>query len=202
MPTNWQRNVLTPIVVHFYQLRCFLVDKTHNIPVERKLYIQRTPHELRGRRMSEEPTPYNTPERPAESNAATNVLELLDRILDKGLVIVGDIRVSVADIELLKIQIRLLIASVDKAKELGIDFAWAKAIESTKTKGELEAKIQMLEAQLVNQGKTGTTVGTGHTAPLNQEKPTKPLDPSKPQNPSQPQNPAESQNPSDPTKSI
>jgi hypothetical protein len=95
-------------------------------------------------------TSYDAPARPSGEQAG-NVLELLDRILDKGLVIVGDIRVSVADIELLKIQIRLLIASVDKAKELGIDFSWAKHIESTKTKEELENKIKLLESQLGSQ---------------------------------------------------
>jgi hypothetical protein len=91
---------------------------------------------------------YERPERPAEDRPATNVLELLDRILDKGVVIVGDIRISVADIELLKIQIRLLIASVDKAKELGIDFAWAREIEQTKSKDELELKVKDLEEKL------------------------------------------------------
>jgi hypothetical protein len=65
---------------------------------------------------------------------ATNLLELLDRILDKGVVIIGDIKISVADIELLKIQIRLLIASVDKAKELGVDFSWTKGISSSRPK--------------------------------------------------------------------
>jgi hypothetical protein len=97
---------------------------------------------------------YERPERPAEDRPATNVLELLDRILDKGVVIVGDIRISVADIELLKIQIRLLIASVDKAKELGIDFAWAREIEQTKSKDELEQKVKELEERL---GKRETT---------------------------------------------
>jgi hypothetical protein len=91
---------------------------------------------------------YERPEKPAEERPATNVLELLDRILDKGVVIVGDIRISVADIELLKIQIRLLIASVDKAKELGIDFAWAREIEQTKSKDELEQKVEELEKKL------------------------------------------------------
>jgi hypothetical protein len=98
--------------------------------------------------MPEELEPYKPPERPEETKGATNVLELLDRILDKGLVIVGDIRVSVADIELLKVQIRLLIASVDKAKELGIDFSWAKEIEATKTKEELQQKILDLQQEL------------------------------------------------------
>jgi Gas vesicle protein len=76
-------------------------------------------------------TSFKIPERPQiEERPTGNLLELLDRILDKGVVIIGDIKISVADIELLKIQIRLLIASVDKAKELGIDFSWAKGIDT------------------------------------------------------------------------
>jgi hypothetical protein len=47
---------------------------------------------------------------------------VLERILDKGLVIAGDIKVKIVDIELLTIQIRLLICSVDKAREMGIDW--------------------------------------------------------------------------------
>jgi hypothetical protein len=93
---------------------------------------------------------YDVPEKPA-GELKGGVLELLDRILDKGLVIVGDIRISVADIELLKIQIRLLVASVDKAKELGIDFSWAKSIEEPKSEQELQDKIKELEGKL---GKT------------------------------------------------
>jgi hypothetical protein len=94
-------------------------------------------------------------QKPEELKPAGNVLELLDRILDKGIVIVGDIRISVADIELLKIQIRLLISSVDKAKELGIDFEWAKSIEQTKTKEDLQKKVDELESLLYGQ-KPGT----------------------------------------------
>jgi len=90
---------------------------------------------------------YEKPKRPEEKTAA-NVFELLDRILDKGLVIVGDIRISVADIELLKIQIRLLICSVDKAKEMGIDFSWAKGIEESKEKEDLQRKIRELEKKM------------------------------------------------------
>src|SRR5579864_5785665 len=75
-------------------------------------------------------TSFKLPERPQiEERPVGNLLELLDRILDKGIVIIGDVKVSVADIELLKIQIRLLIASVDKARELGIDFSWARGID-------------------------------------------------------------------------
>jgi hypothetical protein len=50
------------------------------------------------------------------------LVDVLDRILDKGLVIAGDIRIKLADVELLTIQIRLLVCSVDKAAEIGMDW--------------------------------------------------------------------------------
>jgi hypothetical protein len=53
---------------------------------------------------------------------STNLADILERVLDKGIVIAGDIRVNILDIELLTIKIRLLIASVDKAREIGIDW--------------------------------------------------------------------------------
>lgn len=51
-----------------------------------------------------------------------NLADILERVLDRGIVIVGDIRVNLLDIELLTIKLRLLIASVDTARELGIDW--------------------------------------------------------------------------------
>jgi hypothetical protein len=60
---------------------------------------------------------------PAEHRQqSTNLADILERVLDKGIVIAGDIRVNLLDIELLTIKIRLLIASVDKAREIGIDW--------------------------------------------------------------------------------
>ena len=53
---------------------------------------------------------------------STNLADILERVLDKGIVIAGDIRVNLLEIELLTIKIRLLIASVDKAREIGIDW--------------------------------------------------------------------------------
>ena len=50
------------------------------------------------------------------------LVDVLDRILDKGLVVAGDIRVRLADVELLTIQIRLLVCSVDKAEEIGLEW--------------------------------------------------------------------------------
>jgi Gas vesicle protein len=56
------------------------------------------------------------------STSGTTLADLLERVLDKGIVIAGDIKVKIVDIELLTIQIRLLVCSVDKAKEIGIDW--------------------------------------------------------------------------------
>jgi hypothetical protein len=50
------------------------------------------------------------------------LVDVLDRILDKGLVIAGDIRIKLADVELLTIQVRLLVCSVDKAEQIGMDW--------------------------------------------------------------------------------
>jgi len=59
---------------------------------------------------------------PPAGQRTTNLADILERVLDKGIVIAGDIRVNLLDIELLTIKIRLLIASVDKAREIGIDW--------------------------------------------------------------------------------
>jgi Gas vesicle protein len=58
----------------------------------------------------------------AGGHEPANLGDILERVLDRGLVIVGDIRISLLDIELLTIKLRLLIASVDTARELGIDW--------------------------------------------------------------------------------
>lgn len=56
------------------------------------------------------------------ANSSSSLADILERILDKGIVIAGDIKISLADVELLNIKIRLLVASVDKAREMGIDW--------------------------------------------------------------------------------
>ena len=53
---------------------------------------------------------------------STNLADLLERVLDKGIVIAGDIRISLVDVELLTIQLRLVICSVDRAQEMGMDW--------------------------------------------------------------------------------
>ncbi|MBU4200272.1 MAG: gas vesicle protein [Verrucomicrobia bacterium] len=85
---------------------------------------------------------------------ATNLADILERVLDKGIVIAGDIRIQIADIDLLTIKIRLLIASVDKAKEMGINW-WendgylstrAHQTELEKENLDLKEKIAKLES--------------------------------------------------------
>ncbi|MET9920258.1 gas vesicle protein [Streptomyces sp. NPDC059605] len=59
---------------------------------------------------------------PYAQQSSANLADILERVLDKGIVIAGDIRINLLDIELLTIKLRLLVASVDKAKEMGIDW--------------------------------------------------------------------------------
>jgi hypothetical protein len=83
-------------------------------------------------------------QRIATVSGTTNLIDILDRVLDKGLVIAGDIRVSLANVELLTIRIRLLVCSVDKAEQIGLNW-WKfdpnltqQAIPTT-TRGQLPA---------------------------------------------------------------
>src|SRR4051812_7486784 len=59
---------------------------------------------------------------PVRRSEPANLADILERVLDKGIVIAGDIQVTLLDIELLTIKLRLVIASVDRAKEMGIDW--------------------------------------------------------------------------------
>src|SRR6187549_3347515 len=59
---------------------------------------------------------------PLEHQRSTGLVDVLDRVLDKGLLIAGDIRVSLAEVELLTIRIRLIVCSIDKAEQIGLDW--------------------------------------------------------------------------------
>ncbi len=95
--------------------------------------------------------------RMTHSTDSTTVADLLERILDKGVVISGDIRIRLVEVELLTIEIRLLICSVDKAVEMGLDW-WhgnpafdSKARNTPLEKQEMssiEQRLQRLEAGL------------------------------------------------------
>ena len=85
---------------------------------------------------------------------STGLVEVLDRILDKGLVVAGDIKVSLAEVELLTIRIRLLVCSIDKAEQIGLDW-WkydhhlspGKQALSAENE-ELRKQVRVLERQL------------------------------------------------------
>jgi hypothetical protein len=89
------------------------------------------------------------------STNSTTVADLLERLLDKGIVISGDIRIRLVEVELLTLEIRLLICSVDKALEMGLDW-WtgnpafdSKArVASSLPNTELEDRLKRLEARL------------------------------------------------------
>ena len=91
----------------------------------------------------------NSPQTTAQSSTLVDVLET---ILDKGVVIAGDIRVGVADVELLSIKIRLIVASVDKAKEIGMDWwetdPYLNSQAATQEQDKLKEENQMLLARL------------------------------------------------------
>jgi len=80
---------------------------------------------------------------------SATLADVLERILDKGVVIAGDIKIKLVDIELLTIQIRLLIASVDKAKEMGIDWwTWDPALSSQARDDEMQKEVEGLRERV------------------------------------------------------
>ncbi|MEU6755626.1 gas vesicle protein [Streptomyces sp. NPDC046685] len=91
---------------------------------------------------SRAPAPYG-------SSSSSSLADILERVLDKGIVIAGDIRINLLDIELLTIKLRILIASVDKAKEMGIDW-WEHdpSLSSRHTGSPLEQENRRLRAEL------------------------------------------------------
>jgi len=82
---------------------------------------------------------------------STNLADLLERVLDKGVVIAGDIKIKLVDIELLTIQIRLVICSVEKAKEMGMDW-WVNnpAFNSRAPQEQLTDPLAKIEQRLTN----------------------------------------------------
>src|SRR5213594_408266 len=87
---------------------------------------------------------------------STGLVDVLDRVLDKGLVVAGDIKVSLAEVELLTIRIRLLICSIDKAEQIGLDwwkfdhhFSPGKQMLSAQNE-ELKKQVRALERQLAS----------------------------------------------------
>ena len=96
--------------------------------------------------------PYSAPAGRTAPPQPANLADILERVLDKGIIIAGDIKVNLLDIELLTIKIRLLIVSVDKAAEMGIDWWRNDPMLSSSEQGladenrELRRRLEALEA--------------------------------------------------------
>jgi Gas vesicle protein len=95
------------------------------------------------------PLPSSRARPPEPRQDSTNLADILERVLDKGIVIAGDIRVNLLDIELLTIKIRLLVASVDKAREIGIDW-WEHdpTLSSGAGRNDLAEENRLLKARV------------------------------------------------------
>ena len=85
---------------------------------------------------------------------ASGLVDVLDRVLDKGLVVAGDVKISLAEVELLTIRIRLIVCSIDKAEQIGLDW-WRhdsylspSARQLTDENRSLRQQVQRLEERL------------------------------------------------------
>jgi hypothetical protein len=87
------------------------------------------------------------PARQGGGGDGTNLADILERVLDKGIVIAGDVQINLLDIELLTIKLRLVVASVDRAKEMGIDW-WERDPTLSSKQGELEEENRRLRERL------------------------------------------------------
>lgn len=93
---------------------------------------------------------------PVAPTRSQGLVDVLDRILDKGLVIAGDIRIHLANVELITVQVRLLVCSIDKAEQIGLDWwkfdpalsgeAGADALH--RENRELRERLRLLEERL------------------------------------------------------
>jgi hypothetical protein len=93
------------------------------------------------------PQPYGRADlRPREPGPA-NLADILERVLDKGIVIAGDIQINLLDIELLTIKLRLLVASVDRAREMGINW-WESDPQLSRGAEQLERENRELRDRL------------------------------------------------------
>jgi Gas vesicle protein len=106
--------------------------------------------------------PYDSP---ATSSQSTNLGDILERVLDTGIVIAGDIRVNLLDIELLTIKLRLVVASLETAKEAGINW-WESDPWLTGKPSELELENDRLRERIeqLEQGNGRRRAIKGRTA--------------------------------------
>ncbi|HEX2224904.1 MAG TPA: gas vesicle protein [Thermoanaerobaculia bacterium] len=106
---------------------------------------------------------------------SSGLVDVLDRVLDKGLVIAGDIRVSLAEVELLTIRIRLLVCSIDKAEQIGLDW-WRQdpnlsvaarrlSLENETLREQVRALEERVAALALDPGRPAPRGNRGKAAP-------------------------------------
>lgn len=100
--------------------------------------------------------------RPAFARESTSIVDILDRVLDKGLVVAGDISISLANVELLTIKIRLIVCSIDKAEQIGLN--WWRFDPALVSQGARDGEVQRLEAR-ITQLERQLSRTSGRTAP-------------------------------------
>jgi hypothetical protein len=84
---------------------------------------------------------------PSSNGRASGLVDVLDRVLDKGLVVAGDIKVSLAEVELLTIRIRLIVCSIDKAEQIGLDW-WRYDTHLAPGRDRLAVENETLKKQI------------------------------------------------------
>jgi hypothetical protein len=110
----------------------------------------------RDRLSSMVPSSYGRSDLMPREPGPANLADILERVLDKGIVIAGDIQVNLLDIELLTIKIRLLVASVDRAREMGINWwendSWLTldGDQVERENRELRSRVERLERALTD----------------------------------------------------
>ena len=94
----------------------------------------------------------------ASPGPSTSIIDILDRVLDKGLVVAGDISISLANVELLTIRIRLLVCSIDKAEQIGLNWwRYDRNLVSPGSPASTDAApsdVQRLEARIADLERT------------------------------------------------
>ena len=108
---------------------------------------------------------------PAYSRSTT-LVDVLDRVLDKGLVVAGDIRVSLAEVELLTIRIRLLVCSIDKAEQIGLDW-WRQDPSLSMGARKLALENETLREQVRQLEERVTALALAQNAQEPAERPTR-----------------------------
>src|SRR5579883_639811 len=109
---------------------------------------------------------------PLAQQRSSGLVDVLDRVLDKGLVIAGDVKISLAEVELLTIRIRLIVCSIDKAEQVGLDW-WKYDPHLAPRRESLAAENESLRKQLAALERRLAQLGAADSVGANRARSTK-----------------------------